>query len=60
MDRYEYRTMKTAIETLGDQDVLARLNAMGSEGWNLVATVARERHGHSHEVHLLFSRRVSA
>jgi hypothetical protein len=54
--RYEYRTIQTDIAHLSEKQLLDRLNAMGAEGWNLVATVPHERHGYSHEVHLLFSR----
>lgn len=56
MTRYEYRTLSTDIAQLAEEELVKRLNAMGSEGWNLVAAVPQERHGYSHQVHLLFSR----
>ena len=56
MNRYEYRTMKTSIERLAEEELVRDLNKLGAEGWSLVATVPHERHGYSHEVHLLFSR----
>lgn len=49
MNRYEYRILQTDIGQLGQKDFEVRLNAMGSEGWNLVATIPHERHGYSHE-----------
>jgi hypothetical protein len=54
--RYEYQTIKTFVARLDDAELVAQLNQMGDEGWNLVAAVPHERHGYSHEVHLLFSR----
>jgi hypothetical protein len=56
MNRYEYATIKTDVWRLGDPELLAQLNRMGGEGWNLIAAIPHERHGYSHEVHLLFSR----
>lgn len=56
MNRYEYRTMQAPIERLGDASFVRDLNEIGAEGWMLVTAIPRERHGYSHEVHLLFSR----
>ena len=56
MNRYEYRTMRMAIERLGDESFVHTLNQLGADGWNLVSTVSHERHGYSREVHLIFSR----
>ena len=56
MNHYEYTTIKTDVWRLGEPDLLAQLNRMGDDGWNLIAAVPVERHGYSHEVHLLFSR----
>jgi hypothetical protein len=56
MNHYEYTSIKTDVWRLSDAELLAQLNRMGHEGWNLIAAVPHERHGYSHEVHLLFSR----
>jgi len=58
VERYEYRIEQTQIEDLGKPGLAQRLNTLGAEGWQLVSTIAHERHGYSHEIHLLFSRRV--
>ena len=56
MNRYEYRSMQASVAQLSDEAFVRNLNELGAEGWNLVAAVPHERHGYSHEVHLLFSR----
>ncbi|MCA9584488.1 MAG: hypothetical protein KC657_03935 [Myxococcales bacterium] len=58
MARYEYRILQADVAELGEV-LEARLNALGAEGWRLTGTVARERHGYSHEVHLFLSRRAA-
>jgi hypothetical protein len=59
MNRYEYMTIKTDILRLEDADLLARLNDLGAQGWNLVTAIPQEKHGYSHAVHLLFSRETA-
>jgi len=59
MTRYEYRTLSADIARLAEEEVVKSLNELGSDGWNLVAAVPHERHGYTHQVHLLFSRCVA-
>lgn len=59
MDRYEYRVLQADIGQLKHEDFEEKLNAMGREGWNLITSVAHERHGYSHEVHFVFSRPIT-
>ena len=56
MNRYSYRAMTTDISELSSDVLLDQLNGIGAEGWKLVLSVTKERHGYSHEVHLLFMR----
>jgi hypothetical protein len=58
MDGYEYRSLTTDITELAKEVFVERLNRLGAEGFQLVAAVPHERHGYSHEVHLLFMRTV--
>ncbi|MBX3229076.1 MAG: hypothetical protein KIT84_01960 [Labilithrix sp.] len=60
MERYSYRTLTIEISELGSEGFTQRLDGMGAEGWKLVATVVRTRHGHSHDVHLLFMQTLGA
>lgn len=55
MDRYEYKFIQADIADLGP-NLEGKLNALGDEGWRLMSTVSRERHGYSHEVHLILMR----
>ena len=58
MIRYEYRSIFTNVATLSSDEVLEQLNELGSRGWKLATAVPQERHGYSHQVHLLLMRRV--
>ena len=60
MERYEYRVMHTDIAKIAENDFESQLNVMGRDGWKIEATVQRERHGYSHELTFVFSRRLSA
>jgi hypothetical protein len=60
VDSYEYRSLTTDISELAKDVFVERLNRMGAEGFRLVAAVPHERHGYSHEVHLLFMRTLRA
>jgi hypothetical protein len=53
MNRYVYRTVNTDIAELAKPTFVEELNRLGAEGWKLVSTVSHERHGYSHEVHLV-------
>ncbi len=58
MDRYQYQTIQVDISELGKPELATRLDTLGREGWALVSTVSHERHGHSREVFMFFSRRA--
>lgn len=60
MERYEYRIVRTDIAKVTEKEFEAQLNGLGDEGWKLEATVQHERHGYSHEVAFVLSRRVAA
>ena len=57
MDAFAYRTVLTDVAELAELVFVERLNELGAEGWQLVATVPHERQGNSHEVNLIFMRR---
>lgn len=58
MHVYGYRTLLTDVAELAQAVFVERLNELGAEGWQLVATVPHDRQGRSHEVNLVFMRRV--
>jgi hypothetical protein len=60
MERYEYRVLETDILKVHETAFESELNHMGREGWKLESTVQHERHGYSHEVTFLFSRKLAA
>lgn len=60
MERYEYRLLQTDIMKVHEKGFESQLNDMGREGWKLESTVQHERHGYSHEVVFLFSRKQAA
>lgn len=56
MNQFEYCTLKTNAVDLAKDELLARLNGLGAEGWKLVSTIGHQHHGYSHEVHMIFVR----
>ena len=56
--RWEYQRLTIDITEIPGPTFDAKLAALGQEGWELTAAVHHEVHGHSHDVHLLFKRRV--
>jgi hypothetical protein len=54
--RWEYRRLNFDIREVSELGFEDQLNALGEEGWELVATLEHARHGYSHEVHLVFKR----
>lgn len=60
MTRWEYRRLDLDIADVPKPAFEEALNALGREGWELVASLQHERHGYSHEVHLVFKRAASA
>ena len=60
MNSWEY--LRTVVEfsklLRGDGD--AEVARLGAEGWELVSTIARERHGYGHEVCLFFKRPMAS
>ncbi|HEU4536066.1 MAG TPA: DUF4177 domain-containing protein [Polyangiaceae bacterium] len=55
MTRWEYKCLKITMPELveGYED---KLNALGAEGWEVVAVVAGERHGYSHDATFVLKR----
>jgi|CXWL01.1.fsa_nt_gi hypothetical protein len=58
MIRWEYKRATFEIAMIAKGDFDEKLNALGSEGWELTTTTERERHGHTHEVHFVFRRPI--
>ena len=58
--RWEYKRMDLDISDLGGAGFEEQLNRLGSDGWELSFAVQRERHGYSHEVHMVFKRPLAA
>jgi len=56
--RWQYKRVNLAIGDVPQSAFQDQLDALGAEGWELVATLQHERHGYSHEVHLVFKRPV--
>lgn len=54
--RWQYKRVNLDIGDVPQDAFEQRLDALGREGWELVATIQHERHGYSHEVHLVFKR----
>jgi hypothetical protein len=57
--RWEYKRINLQIGDVPQVEFEDDLNALGAQGWELVATLQHARHGYSHEVHLVFKRLVS-
>jgi hypothetical protein len=56
MNRWQYRRVVVDGAALLKGEADEEMNRCGTEGWELVAAVSRERHGYQHEVCLLFKR----
>jgi hypothetical protein len=56
--RWEYKRIECQIGDVPQADFEDELNTLGALGWELVGSLQHERHGYSHEVHLLFKRPV--
>jgi hypothetical protein len=57
MTRWEYKRVITSeSQHVASEDFEPMLNELGREGWELVASVSRERHGHTLDVYLIFKR----
>jgi hypothetical protein len=54
--RWEYKRLSVKTTDIASDAFEAQLNALGQDGWELVATVPLEHHGYSHDVNLLFKR----
>jgi hypothetical protein len=54
--RWRYKRVDLDIAEVNQAVFEERLNRLGAEGWELVTALQHERHGYSHEVHLLFKR----
>jgi hypothetical protein len=54
--RWQYKRVNLDIGDVPGTSFQDRLDELGEEGWELVATLQHERHGYSHEVHLVFKR----
>ena len=62
MEKFEYRTMtyeaKGAWGGKVDSELEERLNALGSQGWELVSTVATNQIGSTNSLVSIFKRKV--
>jgi hypothetical protein len=56
--RWEYKRVDLDIGDVAGAGFESQLDGIGGEGWELVTAVQHERHGYSHEVHLVFKRPV--
>ena len=56
MTKWSYRRVMFDIADLHEKDFESKLDAIGAEGWELVATFDRERAGNSKECFFLFKR----
>lgn len=54
--RWRYKRVDIDITDVGGVRFEERLDGLGADGWELVTALQHERHGYSHEVHLLFKR----
>ncbi len=58
--RWEYKRVNLDIQDVPEPRFEVELNRLGKAGWELVSVVQHERHGYSHEVHLVFKRPLAA
>lgn len=54
--RWQYKRVNLDIGEVPQTAFQDQLDALGEDGWELVATLQHARHGYSHEVHLVFKR----
>jgi hypothetical protein len=57
-NRFEYSHLNIDVNELANAAFDERLSSLGRDGWQLVGTVAHERHGYSHAIHFIFVRRM--
>ena len=53
---WEYKRLGLKVADVEAESFEDCLNALGTEGWELTATVVHEHHGYSTEVHFVFKR----
>jgi len=56
MAQWEYKRVKFEVTEVPKPVFEKQLCDLGSAGWELVAAVQHEIHGHSHEVYFVFKR----
>jgi hypothetical protein len=56
MHGWEYKRLDLDIADVAGGAFEDRLQALGAARWELVTAIQHERHGYSHEVHLVFKR----
>lgn len=54
--RWEYKRVPCEPNELQEGEIDVRLAELGNEGWELVTSVQKERHGHTSQLHLFFKR----
>ena len=57
--RWEYKRVNLDIADVPEEKFEIELNRLGASGWELVGSLQHERHGYSHEVHLVFKRAIA-
>lgn len=58
MPCWEYRRVTLSAHQIATPELEEHLNALGRQGWELVATLAQERHGYTHEAHFIFRKSI--
>lgn len=53
--KWSYTRLVVRSHELGEK-LDQELAALGGEGWELVTTVPHDRHGNTHDIHLIFKR----
>jgi hypothetical protein len=59
MVKWSYKRVTYDVLEVLDEGFEAKLNAIGSDGWELVSTFDRERGGNSKECFFIFRRQVA-
>ena len=57
--RWEYMRVDLDIQDVSKPTFVDTLNSLGAQGWELISTLQHERHGYSHEVHLVLKRALA-
>ncbi|MCU0686960.1 MAG: DUF4177 domain-containing protein [Polyangiaceae bacterium] len=55
MERWDYKCLRFGASEF-TENVERELNALGAEGWEVVAVVPGERHGYSHDATFIMKR----